>query len=211
MENTSLKLTLPRKLKNSVLYGDTYFIIGIFGFVFGTFLTTFFLKDFPFEDLIYLNGRLKQTKATILGISDSGSSRCIGDDGPCYPIYKYTYTFDYDNESYLWHSFNENSTIKVGEKKTVEFNVSNPQYSVLLGFNNSTRGNSTLYVYILPLLPLIWAIRVLFKERRKLKILENGVVTKARFYKKEVITDKDDNETYKLIYYFTDNNKNRKS
>ncbi|AZQ61144.1 hypothetical protein EI427_02590 [Flammeovirga pectinis] len=190
-----MKLSLLKKLR--VLMNGTQGLLSAIVFTIGCGTALYSFNHIDFDEYIYLSSNTATSSGVILDVYQTSS--IVNDEY----VYRYDYEFELDGISYYWSSYNAGYGIEVGDKVKIEYNIDKPEVNRIAGMSNT---NSLIFFYLIPfIIGLIWFSINVFFGRRKLDIIEHGVLTDGRYLRNEMTSmEINDKRVYKYFFSYKD-------
>lgn len=202
--------SVPLALRIRLLLGGFlnqfgWFFLGfgmIFVWVFGLNSDPWAMVDFGGE-LETCPGEIRQVVRT--NMSEGGSENSDGT-----PIYRYSYGFEYNGESFSGDSYALGQRRRQGDRVVIEFPVGKPQRSRIQGMRSAPFSALVLLVLIFPLIGTGFVVYGFRAGMRASYLLKHGEYTTGRLIDKQPTGASVNNQpVYKLNFEFRDGS-NRK-
>lgn len=195
---------LPFNLKLSVWFLNINFLLGFIFTLIGSFTAVIILGKADLSTAFRSDHFSQSTEGTLTAVTDANSRENK------HTIYKFDYTFtDKSGESICGHSYSTNSTLKPGDKVTIEYEADKSKYSVIKNMRSSEFPIWVMFlVLIFPTIGIGFLISNFIKAKKNLNILSNGILTTGKFISKIATTTKINNQTvYRVTFEFNDTQK----
>lgn len=200
-ENYALPRTVPAKIKLGVFFGQVPTLIGLIFTLIGLVFLFVFIPLADFSSLSY-NDNDPSAKGVIKSVISTGSTenkRRV-----------YCYAFHYwlaDGKTFEGVSY---STIypqpEAGDTITVQYMPGKPEQARISGMRSSPFSPAVAFVFVFPLLGLVMLVGGIFRARKNIRLLANGMLVYGEVTGKEPTNTKINNRrVYKIFFRFTVN------
>lgn len=186
-------------IQKLLIYLKPITIFGVIFTVFGLVFCFVFLKDFDINEIVKMNGELKETKGVITNIYETNLS--VNER----LILEYEYNYEVNNEKYIWKSYKYETQTQIGDSISVQYNIDAPEYSVIKNYNYFKGGFGLLFVLIFPVVGIAIIIFPFLKGKKHLAIIKNGILTYGTFSHQEAtMVQVNDQRVYALFFKYED-------
>ncbi|MBR9921180.1 MAG: DUF3592 domain-containing protein [Bacteroidetes bacterium] len=153
-----------------------------FGWAFFTF-GMIFVWVFGFNSFVRLIGKPMGEEATVKGEVQEVDYTAASENGQ--NIYRYTYTYIHDFREYEGVSYGKNPSVKEGDEIQVIYSIKHPERSYMEGTRRAMFNGWVLFVFLFPLIGLIFIVLAIRKNVHFLRMLRYGRATSGKLVKKE--------------------------
>jgi len=177
---------VPLSVKIKCLCGSAFLQVGC---VLLAFCSLFIFLLFPQVNLgepFYFSGAVKEATGTVVGEKETNASEGGGKHSRGRPITGYQYTFTEGDQTYQGTSYSSTERPTIGSQVRVEFPPGDPAHSRIRGFRMGVFPFWTpLIISIFPVIGLLLSFFGLKRGLRNLSLFRNGILTKAKFVRKQ--------------------------
>lgn len=194
-------LTLSQKV--SLLINGNKGIISILLIVVGLLVSLLIMRNSEFSTALYLRKDTLLGKGKITDVFETNTS--VNEEY----VYGYEYIFYSPIGDLYGISYQRGYVYELGSEVEIVYNKFRPDYNKIKGMSTNPGGMLLIISFAIPVfIGLVWLIINFIIGASRLKIIQNGKVTKGILIDKITTNSKiNDNTVYKLVFKYKANNR----